>query len=233
MLWREAHRLRQRVLLIWGREDRVNPLDGALVALKLHPPGPAARVRRLRALGPAGEVRRVQPAGAGFLEEHDPAADQWLTSRLALIRSLGYLRIESADVGRLAGVRRPGAGLVEGRGPEPGALYLRMDDFPARLVIVPGERERLLASGWEVAGEQALADVGRALAAGRRAGQGRHRRPSWPTAGSAGCCAVDDPAGQHAGDLLRRRAGAPPGRSARTATGSSPATRAWATSCCR
>lgn len=35
MLWREAHRLRQRVLLIWGREDRVNPLDGALVALKL------------------------------------------------------------------------------------------------------------------------------------------------------------------------------------------------------
>lgn len=35
MLWREAHRLRQRVLLIWGREDRVNPLDGALVALKV------------------------------------------------------------------------------------------------------------------------------------------------------------------------------------------------------
>lgn len=35
MLWREAHRLRQRVLLVWGREDRVNPLDGALAALKL------------------------------------------------------------------------------------------------------------------------------------------------------------------------------------------------------
>jgi 4,5:9,10-diseco-3-hydroxy-5,9,17-trioxoandrosta-1(10),2-diene-4-oate hydrolase len=35
LLWREAHRLRNRVLLIWGREDRVNPLDGALVALKL------------------------------------------------------------------------------------------------------------------------------------------------------------------------------------------------------
>src|SRR6266568_3083396 len=35
MLWREAHRLRQRVLLVWGREDRVNPLDGALVALKV------------------------------------------------------------------------------------------------------------------------------------------------------------------------------------------------------
>ena len=35
MLWREAHRLRHEVLLIWGREDRVNPVDGALVALKL------------------------------------------------------------------------------------------------------------------------------------------------------------------------------------------------------
>ncbi len=37
LLWREAHRLRQRVLLVWGREDRVNPLDGALLALKLIP----------------------------------------------------------------------------------------------------------------------------------------------------------------------------------------------------
>ncbi|MBS9374053.1 4,5:9,10-diseco-3-hydroxy-5,9,17-trioxoandrosta-1(10),2-diene-4-oate hydrolase [Rhodococcus sp. B50] len=37
MLWREAYTLRQRVLLIWGREDRVNPLDGALVALKMIP----------------------------------------------------------------------------------------------------------------------------------------------------------------------------------------------------
>jgi 4,5:9,10-diseco-3-hydroxy-5,9,17-trioxoandrosta-1(10),2-diene-4-oate hydrolase len=34
MLWREAHRVKNEVLLIWGREDRVNPLDGALVALK-------------------------------------------------------------------------------------------------------------------------------------------------------------------------------------------------------
>lgn len=37
MLWREAYKLRQRVLLVWGREDRVNPLDGALVGLKLIP----------------------------------------------------------------------------------------------------------------------------------------------------------------------------------------------------
>jgi 4,5:9,10-diseco-3-hydroxy-5,9,17-trioxoandrosta-1(10),2-diene-4-oate hydrolase len=34
MLWREAHRVKHEVLLVWGREDRVNPLDGALIALK-------------------------------------------------------------------------------------------------------------------------------------------------------------------------------------------------------
>jgi len=37
MLWREAHRLRHHTLLTWGREDRVNPLDGAIAALKLIP----------------------------------------------------------------------------------------------------------------------------------------------------------------------------------------------------
>jgi 3,4-dihydroxy-9,10-secoandrosta-1,3,5(10)-triene-9,17-dione 4,5-dioxygenase len=81
-----------------------------------------------------------------------------------LIRSLGYLPISSPDVAawREFGVRI--LGLTEGQGPEDGALYLRMDDFPARLVIVPGTRGRLLASGWEVADAGALAAVGRALA---------------------------------------------------------------------
>jgi 3,4-dihydroxy-9,10-secoandrosta-1,3,5(10)-triene-9,17-dione 4,5-dioxygenase len=81
-----------------------------------------------------------------------------------MISSLGYLRFESADVAawREFGVKI--LGMTDGRGPEDGALYLRMDDFPARLVIVPGTAERLLASGWEVAGAAALAAVGRALA---------------------------------------------------------------------
>jgi 4,5:9,10-diseco-3-hydroxy-5,9,17-trioxoandrosta-1(10),2-diene-4-oate hydrolase len=35
LLWREAHRLKHEVLLIWGREDRVNPVDGALLAMKV------------------------------------------------------------------------------------------------------------------------------------------------------------------------------------------------------
>jgi 3,4-dihydroxy-9,10-secoandrosta-1,3,5(10)-triene-9,17-dione 4,5-dioxygenase len=80
-----------------------------------------------------------------------------------VISSLGYLRVESADVAawREFGVRI--LGMVEGRGPEQNTVYLRMDDFPARLVIVPGTQERLLASGWEVRDASALAAVARAL----------------------------------------------------------------------
>jgi 3,4-dihydroxy-9,10-secoandrosta-1,3,5(10)-triene-9,17-dione 4,5-dioxygenase len=81
-----------------------------------------------------------------------------------MISSLGYLRFSSADVAawREFGVKV--LGMTEGRGPEAGALYLRMDDYPARLVIVPGSSEQLLASGWEVRDAAALAAVGRALA---------------------------------------------------------------------
>ncbi|HWM96459.1 MAG TPA: VOC family protein [Streptosporangiaceae bacterium] len=81
-----------------------------------------------------------------------------------MISSLGYLRIESADPGAWREFGLKILGMTEGRGPEEGAVYLRMDEFPARLVIVPGSAERLLASGWEVADAGALAAVGRALA---------------------------------------------------------------------
>jgi 3,4-dihydroxy-9,10-secoandrosta-1,3,5(10)-triene-9,17-dione 4,5-dioxygenase len=79
------------------------------------------------------------------------------------IQSLGYLRIEATDIDawRAFGIKM--LGLVEGRGPEQQALYLRMDEFPARLVIVPGEQDRLLAAGWEVPDEDALRELGRAL----------------------------------------------------------------------
>ena len=81
-----------------------------------------------------------------------------------MIRSLGYLRFSSADVGawREFGVKV--LGMVEGRGPEEGALYLRMDDFPARLVIVPGAEDKLLTVGWEVASSEELSAVARRLA---------------------------------------------------------------------
>jgi 3,4-dihydroxy-9,10-secoandrosta-1,3,5(10)-triene-9,17-dione 4,5-dioxygenase len=72
------------------------------------------------------------------------------------IKALGYMRIEATDVAawRQFGVKV--LGMVEGEGSIPDALYLRMDDFAARLVIVPGDQDRLLISGWEVADAPAL-----------------------------------------------------------------------------
>ena len=111
-----------------------------------------------------------------------------------MIGSLGYLRIESADVAawREFGVRV--LGMVEGRGPEEGALYLRMDDFPARLVIVPGSRDRLLATGWEVADAAVLAAVRLALAeAGVAVQAGTHEEVAARRVGEM--LRFDDPAG--------------------------------------
>jgi len=81
-----------------------------------------------------------------------------------VISSLGYLRIESADPGAWRDFALKVLGMTEGRGPESNVVHLRMDEFPARLVIVPGSADRLLASGWEVRDAQALAAVGSALA---------------------------------------------------------------------
>ncbi|MCO1578757.1 VOC family protein [Crossiella sp. SN42] len=75
------------------------------------------------------------------------------------IRSLAYLRIEATDVPKWREFGLKVLGMVEGKGADPDALYLRMDDFPARLVILPGERDRLAAAGWEVANEAELAEV--------------------------------------------------------------------------
>ena len=44
-----------------------------------------------------------------------------------MIRSLGYLRIESAAIGAWREFGTRILGLTEGRGPEGGALYLRME----------------------------------------------------------------------------------------------------------
>src|SRR5260370_27969989 len=76
--------------------------------------------------------------------------------------------MESDDVAAWRDCGLKARGMTEGSaagggGVEGGALYLRRDECPARLVIVPGSAERLLACGWEVAGAAALAAVGRAL----------------------------------------------------------------------
>jgi 3,4-dihydroxy-9,10-secoandrosta-1,3,5(10)-triene-9,17-dione 4,5-dioxygenase len=79
------------------------------------------------------------------------------------IRQLGYLRIEATDMARWREYGLKVLGMVEGKGSDPNALYLRMDDFPARLVIFPGSADRLAQSGWETANAAGLAAVRRSL----------------------------------------------------------------------
>src|SRR6201984_1725398 len=78
------------------------------------------------------------------------------------IRSLGYLRIEATDVAAWREYGLKVLGMVEGKGAPEGAqeaLYLRMDDFPARLGIVPGEHDRLAEAGWECANAEGLQEI--------------------------------------------------------------------------
>ncbi|WP_020418776.1 iron-dependent extradiol dioxygenase HsaC [Amycolatopsis sp. ATCC 39116] len=75
------------------------------------------------------------------------------------IRSLAYLRIEATDMAAWREYGLKVLGMVEGKGSHPDALYLRMDDFPARLVIVPGESDRLAVAGWEAANAAELDEV--------------------------------------------------------------------------
>ncbi len=76
MLWREAHRLRKHTLLTWGREDRVNPLDGALLALKLIPRA------RLHVFPNCGHWAQIEAAeefftvASGYLALHAPTTEE-------------------------------------------------------------------------------------------------------------------------------------------------------------
>jgi 3,4-dihydroxy-9,10-secoandrosta-1,3,5(10)-triene-9,17-dione 4,5-dioxygenase len=79
------------------------------------------------------------------------------------IRSLGYLRLEATDVSAWREYGLKVLGMVEGSGSTDGALYLRMDEFPARLVIVPGDHDRLIQSGWETANAAGLQEIRNAL----------------------------------------------------------------------
>src|SRR5690606_31081377 len=56
-------------------------------------------------------------------------------------------------------------GFAEGSGPDENALYLRMDERAARIVIVPGETDEVVTIGWEVRDHAALVRVQEAVSA--------------------------------------------------------------------
>lgn len=81
------------------------------------------------------------------------------------IRGLGYLKVQTRHLSRWRELAFDGLGFAPGSGPDPDGLYLRMDERRARLIVLPGETDRVLAVGWEVRDQFALAAVGRAVEA--------------------------------------------------------------------
>ena len=156
MLWREAHRLRKHTLLTWGREDRVNPLDGAMVALKLIPKASLhvfPNCGHWAQIEAADEFREVATA---FLARHVEKRRILMTHRHPQhgLRPRRQHRPRGVEE-----VRRQGARARRGAWPDPDNLYYRIDEVSARLVVFPSDKDELSCIGWELADHPALQEA--------------------------------------------------------------------------
>jgi 3,4-dihydroxy-9,10-secoandrosta-1,3,5(10)-triene-9,17-dione 4,5-dioxygenase len=79
------------------------------------------------------------------------------------LKSLGYVTVQTADIDRWRHFAFKVLGFAEGAGPDDSALYLRMDERAARIIVVPGEVDRIVTIGWEVRDRAALEHVKSAL----------------------------------------------------------------------
>ena len=78
---------------------------------------------------------------------------------MADIKSLGYIKIQTSDIDRWRSFAFDVLGFAQGSGPDPDALYLRMDERPARIIVVPGDTDQVVHVGWEVRDGLALQRV--------------------------------------------------------------------------
>ncbi|WP_018177220.1 biphenyl-2,3-diol 1,2-dioxygenase [Jongsikchunia kroppenstedtii] len=75
------------------------------------------------------------------------------------IKGLGYLKVSTNDIDRWRTFAFDVLGFAEGSGPDESALYLRMDERAARIIVVPGDTDEVVEIGWEVRDGKALAAV--------------------------------------------------------------------------
>ncbi|MFF3933862.1 VOC family protein [Streptomyces hirsutus] len=75
------------------------------------------------------------------------------------IRALGYVTVQTTDMERWRELAFDVLSFAEGTGPDPDALYLRMDERVARMVVHPGDVDAVRSVGWEVRDRFALARV--------------------------------------------------------------------------
>jgi 3,4-dihydroxy-9,10-secoandrosta-1,3,5(10)-triene-9,17-dione 4,5-dioxygenase len=82
---------------------------------------------------------------------------------MSLIKSLGYVTIAASDIERWRHFAFDVLGFAQGHGPDESALYLRMDERAARIIIVAGEVDKIMTVGWEVRDHADLEQVKTAL----------------------------------------------------------------------
>ena len=100
------------------------------------------------------------------------------------LKSLGYVKVQTTDIH--VGVTSRSTYWVSPRasGPDQDALYLRMDERAARIIVVPGDTDKIVTVGWEVRDHAALERVKATLDAAGVAVQGTVARPR-PTPGGS------------------------------------------------
>lgn len=82
---------------------------------------------------------------------------------MGLIKSLGYVTVAASDIERWRHFAFNVLGFATGTGPDESALYLRMDERAARIIVVPGEVDKIVTVGWEVRDHADLEQVKAAL----------------------------------------------------------------------
>jgi 2,3-dihydroxybiphenyl 1,2-dioxygenase len=82
------------------------------------------------------------------------------------IKSLGYITIQTSDIDRWRTFAFDVLGFAHGNGPDPDALYLRMDERFARIIVIPGDTDQVVHVGWEVRDGAALHRVRESLERG-------------------------------------------------------------------
>jgi 3,4-dihydroxy-9,10-secoandrosta-1,3,5(10)-triene-9,17-dione 4,5-dioxygenase len=102
---------------------------------------------------PFGETRPGGAGGAGA------------TFRPVGVRSLGYVRLSTPDVDAWRRFAGDFLGMAPTEGADPGSAYYRIDEFPARLVVSPGEAPATTAIGFEVMDRAELAALADAVRA--------------------------------------------------------------------
>lgn len=74
------------------------------------------------------------------------------------IHSLGYAVVSSTDLKTWENYAYNVLGMMVNEAPN-GGLYIKMDDRPYRFLILPGDQDGYISSGWELASEEAFASA--------------------------------------------------------------------------